>query len=337
MRLTLRRGAMTLAAFCVMAGPAFAQSSLGIGTGGMAEAPPATGLFGWIFTEQRDFFRQLQDALKVLRDDGGTGAFLMAISFAYGVFHAAGPGHGKAVISSWMLANDVVLRRGIAISFASALAQAVTAIVLVGSGFLLLRGTGFSVTTSTVWLENLSFALVFLFGLSILWRKLRNLQRGTPAHRHEHHHHAHAHDHHKHDQEHNHHDHHHHDHAHCDQCGHSHAPDPVALAAPGLSAREVWGIILAVGIRPCTGAIVVLSFALLNGLCAAGIASVLFMALGTAITVSALAVIAVKAKGLAKHLSGESRANQVGTAIEIAGALALVILGGGLLWTSLTA
>ena len=59
-----------------------------------------------------------------MRTDGSKMWLLVGLSFAYGIFHAAGPGHGKAVISSYMLANEVALRRGILLSFVSAFLQA---------------------------------------------------------------------------------------------------------------------------------------------------------------------------------------------------------------------
>ena len=69
-------------------------------------------------------------ALKDMRENPWAASTLVGLSFAYGVFHAAGPGHGKAVISSYMLANEVALRRGVMLSFVSAFLQAATAIVV---------------------------------------------------------------------------------------------------------------------------------------------------------------------------------------------------------------
>lgn len=99
-----------------------------------------------------------------------------------------------------------------------------------------------------------------------------------------------------------------------------------------------WAAIVAVGLRPCTGALIVLSFAFLNGLFVAGIVSVLAMALGTAITVSALAVLAVTAKNVAVAFAGDGRiGNRIHTTIEIAGAAFVFLLGATLLAASLSA
>ncbi len=315
--------------------PTHAQSSLGIGVN---EATlPSTGMFAgvvaWINAHQQSFYRALTGALREMRDGGGGAWVLVGLSFAYGVFHAAGPGHGKAVISSYMLANEVALRRGVMLSFVSALAQAVTAIVLMSAVFLFLRGTAVSMTDATRFLEIASYALVTAFGAWLLWRKawppLSARVFGGRAHSLS----SAAHDHH--------HDHHHHHHGPgevCASCGHAHAPDPALISGDRFDWRTAWTAILAVGLRPCSGALIVLGFAFLNGLWVAGAVSVLAMALGTAITVSALAVTAVTAKNWAVALAGDGRAgNTIHTAIEIAGAAFVFLLGLALLTASLSA
>jgi len=322
-------------------GHAHAQSSLGIGSAEVAA--PSTGMFAgtlnWINAQQQTFYRSLTGALRSMRDGGGGTWMLVALSFAYGVFHAAGPGHGKAVISSYMLANEVALRRGIMLSFVSALLQGVTAIAIMSAAFFLLRGTAVSMTDATRFLEIASFALVTAFGAWLLWKKagpaVAALFGRRPAHAlsaaaaHDHHHsHSHSH-HHEHD--------HSHDHgAVCSSCGPAHAPDPAMLSGDRFDWRTAWAAIIAVGLRPCTGALVVLSFAFLNGLWAGGFLSVLAMSIGTAITVSILAILAVTAKNWAVAFAGDGRAgNRVHTGIEIAGAAFVFLLGLTLLTASL--
>jgi ABC-type nickel/cobalt efflux system permease component RcnA len=260
----------------------------------------------------------------------------MGLSFAYGVFHAAGPGHGKAVISSYMLANEVQLRRGILLSFLSAGLQAVTAIVVMGLVFLLLRGTSVSMNDAARFLEIASYALIAGFGAWLLWRKLKPLWRSRPARAHSlsaAHVHDHGHDHHGQD----HHDHHHAPGEAC-SCGHSHAPDPMALSGERFDWKSAWSAVAAVGIRPCSGALIVLTFAFLNGLWLGGIASVFAMALGTAITVSALAIVAVTAKNWAVTIAGGGNAGaRIHQAIEIAGAAFILLIGLTLLSASLAA
>lgn len=327
----------TLAATYVLthfAGFAHAQSSLGIGTN--EAMVPSTGLFGswmqWINLQQQGFYRSLTGALKAMRNDGGQMWVLVGLSFAYGIFHAAGPGHGKAVISSYMLANEVALRRGIMLSFVSAFLQALTAIAMMAALFLLLRGSSISMTNATWFMEIISYALITAFGAWLLWRKAAPLLRRQPAHSLSAAH-AHAHHHHEHD-----HDHHHGHGEVCSSCGHSHAPDPTLISGDRFSWKSAWAAVGAVGLRPCSGALIVLTFAFLNGLWAGGVLSVFAMALGTAITVSALATLAVTAKNWAVAIAGDGRAgNRVHATIEIAGAGMVFLLGLLLLAASLSA
>jgi len=312
-------------AFVFSATLAHAQSPLGIGSAepGFNTTGAFGGLFAWINAQQQGFYRLMTGALKDMRQNPWAASTLVTLSFAYGVFHAAGPGHGKAVISSYMLANEVELKRGVALSFLSSILQGVVAILLVGAAYLFLRGTTVSMTDATRALETGSYALIALFGAWLLFRKLRPAPRvsrlGVQAvevrgHAHHHHHAGEV----------------------CSTCGHAHAPDPSLLKGDRFALREAWSAIVAVGLRPCSGALIVLSFALLNGLYLGGVLAVLAMSIGTAITVSILATLAVTAKGAAVRFAGNgSAALRVGTAIEIAGAALVMVMGLLLLGASL--
>lgn len=343
-------GAALLAAIAVMAGPALAQSSLGIGVAeqGVVQSGPLAGFFARIAQYQQEFYTQMRAALTEMRDGGSAGWLLVGLSFAYGILHAAGPGHGKVVISSYMLANETALRRGIILSFGAAMVQALSAIVIVGLGFLVLRQLAVTQTDTTRFFEISSYVLVIALGVWLLVRKLRPLM--PPERRpvalsaavvHDHRHHHHDHDHHDHGHAH-HHDHahdHHHDHGHghnhhhhgpgevCSTCGHAHMPS-ADQAANAAGLRDMLAVVVSVGLRPCTGALIVLTFAALNGLWLAGLLSVFAMAIGVAITVSALATLAVTAKSVALRLSGASAlSGPLSHAIEIGGALLIIAMG----------
>ena len=326
--------------------------------------PPASGMFGWIFAKQAEFYRALSGAIRAAKADGSAAWTLFGISFLYGVFHAAGPGHGKAVISSYLVANEETWKRGVVLSFASALLQALVAVVIVGIAAALLNATAQTMKRAVDVIEIISYALIIVIGLRLLWVKgrafigaLQTLHRPaavgaavTPAHHHDHHghQHDHAHGHHDHGRQHHdhshhghgqhdhgHHDHGHHDHAHDDHAsawGHAHAPEPERLAGPG-GWRRGLSAIVAVGLRPCSGAILVLVFALAQGLFWAGVVATFIMGLGTAITVAVIATIAVGAKAWAGHFA--STRTGYGTlvvrGIEVAASLLIVAFGALLL------
>lgn len=318
---------------------ALAQSSLGIGANEsqIVVQGPFANLWATINTYQQQFYRALTTALKEMKTEPTKLWLLVGMSFAYGVFHAAGPGHGKAVISSYMIANEVELKRGITLSFMSAFMQGITAIIVVGAVYFILRGTAISMSDATFALEAASYVLIILFGCWLLWKKTRSWFAPKDHTNHSHdndHDHAHRHSGHDHQDHHDHHGHNHdHSHAHlahgetCSSCGHAHMPDPKSLSGD-LTLRQAWSAVIAVGLRPCSGAVIVLSFALLHNLYLGGILSVFAMSIGTAITVSILATLAVTAKNTAVRFANSDRAAmRIGSTIEVLGAILIIVLG----------
>jgi nickel/cobalt transporter (NicO) family protein len=297
---------------------AFAQGSpFGVGPRAAPPPPPADGMMGWIFAKQAEFYRMLSGSLRAVKTDPTAVAGLFGISFLYGVFHAAGPGHGKAVISSYLFANNETWRRGVVLSFASAMLQALVAIVLVSVASLVLGATARRMGDAVWYIEIVAYSLIIVIGLQLLWRKGRAFMaalRGQGDH-HDHHHH------------------HHHDHPHLvAACDHLHAPPPEDLAGPG-GWRRGLAAIVAVGLRPCSGAILVLIFALAQGIFWAGIGATLLIALGTAITVAVIASIAVGARGLAGRLvsSGGGKGALLLRGVEVLASLAVIAFGALLL------
>src|SRR5713226_1230142 len=233
--------------------------------------PQAGGVVGWLLAKQSEFYREMSATIRAAKSDGSAVWTLLAISFAYGIFHAAGPGHGKAVISSYLVANQETARRGIVLSFASALMQSLVAVVIVAICAWLLNASAKTMCGAEKAIEILSYALIAAFGARLVWTKgggfMRALQAPRPAlamasagHGH-----GHGHDHHHHHD----HDHGPDQHVHDEHGGHAHGPEPSELAGPG-GWRRGFGAIFAVGIRPCSGAILVLVFALAQGLFWAG-------------------------------------------------------------------
>lgn len=397
----------------LLSDPAFAQGSP-FGAPRTAPPPP-DGIVGWLLAKQSEFYRGLSASIRAARRDGSAVWGLFALSFAYGVFHAAGPGHGKAVISSYVVANGETWWRGVVLSFASAFLQALVAVAIVGIAAALLGATAGSMSQAVRWIEIVSYLLIAVIGLRLLrakglsllsvltghspgrlavasadlieamvysllakilaplllaltgatdaiasiasvlislaiifwigfrvWRLVQAIRHREPSPRQAHHHeHVHAHHERAHDHSHG-HDHkhgaacsgqHHHDHGdHASAWGHAHAPEPQDLAGPGGWKRGLSAIV-AVGLRPCSGAILVLVFALAQGLFWAGVAATFIMGLGTAITVAAIATLAVGARGLArKFASARPGPGMLALrGLEVAAALLVLVFGIALL------
>ncbi len=290
---------------------------------GRDEAQVARGWYGqsmaWLRRQQQSLNRTLAGSVRDLKTQGSLAAALAlaGISFLYGVLHAAGPGHGKAIISSYAVASAETIRRSIYLSFMAAFFQALSAIAIVLVLALALKSTGLEIQHFSRRLEQVSFALIAVFGLWLLVAALRRYVF-APARAalagHEHHHHDHAHDHHE------------HAHDHGSHLGHAHIPEPKDLAGPWSWRRSI-AIAAAVGIRPCSGAIILLIFALTQGMLWAGIAGTFAMALGTALTVAVLAVLAVGTRQLAERTSGERMGWVIEAAAGIGGAALVLGLG----------
>lgn len=267
---------------------------------------------------QSHFYRQLTGAVRAWQQDGWAAWLLLGLSFAYGVFHALGPGHGKAVLTAYVLANRETIRNGALLALLSAFLQAVVAVVLVGVAAGLLNVSGVTLNRATWWLELGSYFMMVALGLFLVYRHVIRaaFQRGAQGHQHPtHEHEHHAHEHHPHEHHpHEHHPHEHHGHGHAHDhthqhdtdcgCGHLHVPDP-ALVSGKLNWSRATSAILAIGLRPCTGAVFVLVFTLSQGFFFAGIAAALAMGLGTGLTVAALASASLWANhALAKIVDG---------------------------------
>ena len=299
---------------------------------GVPRPPDPGGFAGYILAKQAEFYRMLSGTIRAAKTDGSAAYALIGISFLYGIFHAAGPGHGKAVISSYVIANDETWKRGVFLSFASAMLQATTAIVIVGVAAALLGATARSMGDAVRVIEIVSYGLIVLIGLRLVWVKggaLVKLLRGERAHEHTHDHH----DHHGHGH-HHHHAHDHHDHGHDDghAWGHAHAPEPAELKGRDWMRRGLAAIV-AVGLRPCSGAILVLVFALAQGLFWLGVVSTFAMGVGTAITVAAIAVFAVAARGAAARFAAAKPGPGMILlrSIETGAAVLIVLFGAALL------
>ena len=263
--------------------------------------------FLWIQSVQRGFHTNLSEALRAIQIDGFRASIVLAmVSFVYGVLHAAGPGHGKLVISTYLLSHESHVRRGVILSFAAALTQGLTAVAVVSLAFLMLKLTMGETRGIYNQLEVVSFAMVAIVGLYITCTHLLRIRkkvtfvRGANESR-----------------------------AHCSLgCNHNHVPS-VSDIEKKLSFRSFVGIVLAIGIRPCSGAVVVLLLAFSLDHVVDGLFAVLAMSLGTALTITLLATISLYFKKTAKRIAQPKQAvRQSGDLISgIIG-----VFGGGLIF-----
>lgn len=290
----------------------------------LAVAPVEPGatwnrVVAYVFTVQRDLHRELAAAMRSVQENQAAAAWSLAgLGFLYGVFHAAGPGHGKVVISTYLATHESRLRRGVALSVLSSLLQGATALAAVGLTVALLGRSFREAQGTALTLESVSYGLVGLLGLFLIFRSGRRLLArsrvsngdGSSSSTHG-----------------------------AGACCHGHVPGTADLAAPP-SLRHFIATVFSVGLRPCSGAILVLVLAYAMDLVWAGVAAVMAMSAGTALTVSALAALSVYARKSAVALGGylsedSTRLAQVLDAIGMLGGILIVLFGMALLQASL--
>ncbi|MDV6254265.1 nickel/cobalt transporter [Vibrio sp. EA2] len=275
------------------------------------------------------------------------GGYLVGVSFLYGMLHSLGPGHGKVIVTTYLATHPTKVKNSLLLTTFSALCQALVAIALVS---ILLWGFNSSmrvVNQQANFFVSLSFALVVMLGCLICWKAARKLYRTmrpvkikfvrmTPLTIK----------------------------AGSDQsllgnkngvypltqraplvmsnqqktnmeicgCGHQHVASAKAINNAA-NWREYVGIVVSIGIRPCTGAIMVLLFANMVGLYWMGVASAIVMAIGTAFTTSIIAVMTLTSKQLVKRYLTASKRNTnpnwvyVGYFLQFIGGVLLIMLG----------
>lgn len=244
---------------------------------------------------QRDLAAQLL-ALRRHGNDATTWLTLSSLGFLYGILHAIGPGHGKAIIATFTLSQPTARRQTLAIAIGGALMQGVSAILWVALAMGLLHLLMPDAVNHSHWLNRANAALIIAIGAYILYRH-------RPRRRHD---------------------------AHC-ACGHDHHHHDT----PATSALSPWAAIVAIGIRPCSGAVISLAAAWSWSLIGAGIAMTLAIACGTALTIATIALLCYHGRQhLARRLTHDgARLARLTRTLALVGGLILILLG-ALLWQS---
>jgi len=264
----------------------------------------------WAATEQRGFQNQIARALRALRaGELSALAALLAVCFAYGFFHAVGPGHGKVLIGGYGLGRRVSIGRLTLISLAASLGQAITAVVLVYAGVLVLQMTRVHlVGAAEEVFAPVSYGAIAAIGLWLVFRATRRFCRLARD----------AGD----------------DHAHgaaCPDCGHRHGPELHEVEQAG-TFREAAILIGGIAMRPCTGALFVLIITWQMNIAMAGVAGAVAMALGTAVVTTGVGWASLAMRGgLLAAFPNPRYAAVLAPSIELVAGLLIAVIAAGLL------
>jgi len=321
-------GALLLVALLTLltlASPARAQLTGAPANGGTAEsdaAPPSlfARIAGGFMTLQSEVNRTINHRLVAIKREHSLTALLLglAIAFAYGVFHAVGPGHGKAVLLSYFLSRDAKISRGVLMGAQIAFFHVVSAIVIVVVVHLILQQAFGGPVDEMDFLKIASYGAITLIGAAMLNGAFRRLRRAGGGHDHA----GHRHD---------------HDvpghvppgHIHDETCGH---------VSPVQAWREGGLLSVAVGLIPCSGAVLILVYCLANGLLLSGVLMAGAIAVGMAITLSVIGIAAIfgRQRALATaERRGRSGSGRPRAALGLIGPALITLFGAAMLVGSL--
>ncbi|KAJ03596.1 nickel/cobalt transporter [Sulfitobacter mediterraneus] len=264
----------------------------------------------WAAVQQRGFQNTIALALRAARaGESGAVIALLGACFAYGLAHAAGPGHGKVLIGGYGFGRAVPMLRLSVIALLASLGQAVTAVVLVYAGVLILNlGRDSMIGITEQIMAPVSYGAIALIGLWLLWRGLRRMMGRRETHTHSHNHN--------------------HDHGAevCGHCGHAHGPT-LEQVGKANDLRAALALIGGIAVRPCTGALFVLIITWQMGIGPLGVAGAFVMAFGTALITIAVGLAAAGLRGgLLAGLAGSTRLAQAASVVEtLAGAVVFAI------------
>lgn len=260
-------------------------------------------LGGEMFRLQGRMNKALAEQMRGIRDGGIGGALLagVALAFLYGALHVAGPGHGKAVIVSYFLGRDATIRRGLWLGVQIAATHVVAAIVLVWAADAAVRHAFGGAPPAMRAMQAISYGAIVLVGLHMLWQAARGWRGQTVA-----------------------------------VCGHDHSHDHRHHDHGSERARQ--GVLsFAVGLVPCTGATLVMLYALANGILYAGIVMVVAIGVGMAATMTLIGIATILARRatLTRLAGSEADGARWAAGLQLAAGAAICLLGALLFWQSL--
>jgi nickel/cobalt transporter (NicO) family protein len=264
-----------------------------------------------LLTFQREANRMIAQHMRAIRD-GETSTPLMIgvlLALAYGVLHALGPGHGKVIVVSYFLTRDAQIMRGFLMGLQIAVCHVLSAAIVVALADVVLRQAFGGAPAEVAGVRLASYGLIAAIGMGMTGQALRRSYlrwQGIEV---------------------------------SDACcDHRHAStlDHHGQTNPGRRVEQ-GALSLGVGLVPCTGAVLILLYALANDILFAGVLLVVAIAAGMALTMGALGILSVVARrAVARRVEvGVHGPGWFAVAMDYAGALAITALGGGLFWAAL--
>jgi ABC-type nickel/cobalt efflux system permease component RcnA len=255
----------------------------------------------YIASTQLTFHKLLNaQVMKISNQEELYGFSLIGISFVYGIFHALGPGHGKAVIVSYLASNPQSRASSCLLAFTAAMFQALSAILLVTSLSLLLKYKYTQVELSANHMSLVGYGLLLILSGYIALKSIVQLYQSKKMH--------------------------------------THSGSCCANVDPRIKNKSLWQLFMvavAIGLRPCSGALLILVSSSLLGIYQFGILGTFAMSLGTALSTGLIALASQYATGMLNKtltLYGNHRQQKrYHLCIQLTGSLFIMLLAWSLI------
>ncbi|MEM0947345.1 MAG: DUF3299 domain-containing protein [Pseudomonadota bacterium] len=239
----------------------------------------------------------------------------LLLAFGYGALHTLGPGHGKAVVVSYFVGTGGSLHRGLAMGTRIAVFHVLSAVAVIFLFDLAVRQATGAAPSDYRAIRLASYSLIIVIGVYLFWQAVSSyrltvsaaVSGGLPHDR--------THDHrHNNPYAHNH-------------LGHDHA-GCAACAAGSAQAGGGW-LAAAVGIVPCTGALLVMLFGLANNLIWPAVAMVVAISVGMAVAMAAIGIAALWGRDWAERRLGPDQERRARFALttRFAGSMSVIAIG----------
>lgn len=225
------------------------------------ELPPS---MAWLQSRLTHMQQNIQESISTLKEKGTFTAYalFLGISFLYGLLHAAGPGHGKALVSSYLFASKYRYSKALSMAALIGIVHTFAAFLLtlvIYALFDLFFNAFF--TNVTYYATKLSALIIIGIAGYLVLGKIKAM-RSTPKIV-------------------------------------SFSAHPFACRCSACSPKSQssdWGVVLSAGIIPCPGTITIFIFALNTGAYLLGFLAALSMSLGMSCVIALTSLAAVFTK-----------------------------------------
>lgn len=225
------------------------------------ELPPS---MSWLQARLMHMQQNIQESISTLKEDGTFRAYalFLGISFLYGLLHAAGPGHGKALVSSYLFASKHRYTKALSMAALIGIVHTFAAFLLtlvIYALFDLFFNAFF--TNVTYYATKLSALIIMGIAGYLVFGKIKAM-RSSPKIV-------------------------------------SFSAHPFACRCSACSPKSQssdWGVVLSAGIIPCPGTITIFIFALNTGAYLLGFLAALSMSLGMSCVIALTSLAAVFTK-----------------------------------------